>query len=593
MGSIFHSMKKFQCWRPYKDAALILRAGSETSIKATGSITFFFISIANPFFILNEELSKRNIGYTETMALLIREVSSFDPLEWWDKGSGGAEDGSFWAAMVPNGYYALGSMGTKGYRNSVTGGVHFIVVRAGSDHDAVRHPVDYDLIWKDRGSGADLDGSMWLPIPPPGYVALGVVANRGYGKPSRNEIVCVKREYTVPGRAGLPVWNDRKTGSDHDFGAWLIADAADDKKGIPVGTFVGVTSHSAPASSPLLHVLSSEYVGGPSPPTFHELNILIRKYGPLYRIHPHELYRPTSVEWFVPRCTLVNNTTGEKRTGITAASLPTDGTHYSLEINDPSTYRGDFSVAKAYVHAKAVNAATTDIQFWFFYAYNGHGTARVKTFTFGGASLHSGNASLQPLGAHQGDWEHITIRFNNFSHLPEYVYMAQHSGGVWLPWGDVEKLGEQVIVYSSLNGHASYPHTGENYSEHKKIPDTNWTPLGLDFKLRNDTAAGPVVLDSAKSFQIIDANYLKGAAPPVPHWVNFRGRYGKKEGVHLSNHAINSILRAVLGPFLSVAANATIIGTLAHTLVPVFTKDEDGPTAPIQKREWEGEEDTE
>lgn len=189
-------------------------------------------------------------------ALSVVQVTRFSPLQWWDKGSGGSYDGSFWKPQIPLGYYALGSLGQSNYGNPNEQKHVFVAVKADGDPAALAHPVDYQQIWTDRGSGADLDGSFWLPIPPRGYVALGLVAMRGYNKPLLTEVVCVKKEYTVRGKAGAFIWNDRSTGSDRDFGAWRIEDYLDFNFGICPGTFVGVTSHSPPAASPVFHCLS-------------------------------------------------------------------------------------------------------------------------------------------------------------------------------------------------------------------------------------------------------------------------------------------------------------------------------------------------
>lgn len=189
------------------------------------------------------------------MQLFVFAITAFSTLQWWDKGSGGSSDGSYWAPKSPIGYYAVGSMGTNGYSGTTIPGNPFYVVRSGSDPTALDFPLRYERIWGDYGSGADLDGSMWRPVCPSGYVALGTVAQLGYDEPRRESVACVKKEYTVPGKIGQYVWNDRSTGSNTDFGSWLIADAPDSKPGLPTGTFFGTTSHNPPTTSNGLYVL--------------------------------------------------------------------------------------------------------------------------------------------------------------------------------------------------------------------------------------------------------------------------------------------------------------------------------------------------
>lgn len=189
------------------------------------------------------------------MQLFVIAVTAFSTLQWWDKGSGGSSDGSYWAPNIPFGYYAAGSMGTSGYSANPIAGNTFYALRPGLDAAALNYPLRYERIWGDYGSGADLDGSMWRPVCSSGYVALGTVAQRGYDQPRRESVVCVKRQYTVRGKIGQYVWNDRSTGSDTDFGSWLIADAPDSQPGLAIGTFYGTTSHNPPTNSNELYVL--------------------------------------------------------------------------------------------------------------------------------------------------------------------------------------------------------------------------------------------------------------------------------------------------------------------------------------------------
>ncbi|MEU5847607.1 Vps62-related protein [Saccharopolyspora shandongensis] len=91
-------------------------------------------------------------------------------------------------------------------------------------------PVDYQRLWFDRKTGAVLDGSVWRPIPPPGYVALGDVWMSGWDvKPPRNAIWCVKKDavgghtYVRRGELREQVWNDRGTGGNAgDVAIWRV-----------------------------------------------------------------------------------------------------------------------------------------------------------------------------------------------------------------------------------------------------------------------------------------------------------------------------------------------------------------------------------
>lgn len=65
-----------------------------------------------------------------------------------------------------------------------------------------KKPVRFELIWSsDQANGDDAknkdDLSMcciWMPIAPPGYVALGCVAERGTAPPSSSVVHCVHKD---------------------------------------------------------------------------------------------------------------------------------------------------------------------------------------------------------------------------------------------------------------------------------------------------------------------------------------------------------------------------------------------------------------
>lgn len=182
-------------------------------------------------------------------------------LQWSDKGSGGKHDGAFWrpvAAGNLNGFYPLGDYGAGNY-NDVNGQAAVAVVSDinGASGDALRPPLDYELVWTDTGSGSSRDGSMWRPLPPSGYVALGLVCNNGYDKPALEIIRCVRSDLVVASLVGDLVWDDSGTGAKKDFGSWGITPpgAPAGEVYLSPGTFVGVASHSKPNTDPNAYAL--------------------------------------------------------------------------------------------------------------------------------------------------------------------------------------------------------------------------------------------------------------------------------------------------------------------------------------------------
>lgn len=58
-----------------------------------------------------------------------------------------------------------------------------------------KRPVDYEMVWSDRCSGAQGNGSIWQPVCPDGYTAMGFVAgNWAEEKPLPNRIACLKND---------------------------------------------------------------------------------------------------------------------------------------------------------------------------------------------------------------------------------------------------------------------------------------------------------------------------------------------------------------------------------------------------------------
>lgn len=191
------------------------------------------------------DAAPQGVETNDSVALEILFTKNLE-LVWNDIGSGGDYDGSYWRPKeLPAGYYALGHNGQAGYLPK--GGMY---LARELESGALAAPVDYSLVWYDVGSGANMDGSFWKPIPPSGYVCLGLVAQGNHGKPNLDQIRCVREDLAAPGKVGDFVWNDKGTGADYsDFGSWHIVPK--DENGISVGAFTGHQSHNLPDDSGL------------------------------------------------------------------------------------------------------------------------------------------------------------------------------------------------------------------------------------------------------------------------------------------------------------------------------------------------------
>ncbi|SUD27525.1 Plant protein of uncharacterised function (DUF946) [Pseudomonas fluorescens] len=191
--------------------------------------------------------------------LLINFSTEFSPL-WSDQGAGSVNPVSFWRPVPSSdflsGFFPLGDLAVAGYGNVNKHRTVAVVSEAPPSSDGARGanalnpPVEYELVWKDSGSGAHANGSIWRPIPPEGYVALGLVCGIGHDKPSRNAIRCVRADLVIASYISDLIWNDKGSGAHKDFSAWSVEPpgAASGEAYFSAGTFVGVDSYTKPST---------------------------------------------------------------------------------------------------------------------------------------------------------------------------------------------------------------------------------------------------------------------------------------------------------------------------------------------------------
>jgi hypothetical protein len=190
--------------------------------------------------------------------LLINFTTEFQRI--WDTNGSHSKPGAFWrptpAPDVLPGFFPLGDVAVSGSGN-INGIKVVAVVREGDSPSAVAaqgkalsQPTDFEQVWKDAGSGARKDGTLWRPIPPDGYVALGLVCSNDHEKPSLNAIRCVRADLVIASNVGDLIWNDKGSGAKQDFSAWNIDPpvAAAGEIYFAPGTFVGVKSYTKPST---------------------------------------------------------------------------------------------------------------------------------------------------------------------------------------------------------------------------------------------------------------------------------------------------------------------------------------------------------
>ena len=86
--------------------------------------------------------------------------------------------------------------------------------------------------------------------------------------------------------------------------------------------------------------------------------------------------------------------------------------------------------------------------YWFFYFYNDYNLI----------------GPLIKAGLHEGDWEMIQLRLDANGQEPDLAVYAQHKHAEQRPWNQVERVGEQPVVYPARGSHASYFSSGVHWT---------------------------------------------------------------------------------------------------------------------------------
>jgi hypothetical protein len=184
-------------------------------------------------------------------------LTSSYQLKYRDAGSGANRDGAFWHPVGEGAFRPLGSVCVAGYGDLNNNRASMLIADGGNG--AVASPVDYNWIWDDSGSGAHMDGSIWRPVAPAGYVALGDVAGDAHSKPGLDAIWCVRADLVADAAYAGSAWDDRGSGGDHDLAAWPIVtgtSSADPTKAvIAPDTFRGGSNYNGAPDAGLAKVL--------------------------------------------------------------------------------------------------------------------------------------------------------------------------------------------------------------------------------------------------------------------------------------------------------------------------------------------------
>ncbi|XP_031101971.1 uncharacterized protein LOC116005874 [Ipomoea triloba] len=445
---------------------------------------------------------------------------------------------------------------------------------SGSDLPALENPLGYTLVWS-KDSYLSGSGYIWLPNAPDGYKPMGFVVTTEPDEPDLEDVKCVRADLTDEAETCDAIFSAGSILSKSQLQVWTTRPCERGMlcNGVSVGTFFCSTNSSSgdDLNIACLKNLDSSQAAMPN---LEQIHALINHYGPTVYFHPDEAYLPSSVPWFFKNGALLykNGMNGGIAVDSLGSNLPPGGENdgeFWLDLPDDDETKnyikcGNIDSAELYVHVKpALGGTFTDIAMWIFCPFNGPATLKLWLWDF----------EMNKVGEHVGDWEHYTLRISNFTGELWSVYFSEHSGGEWVDANDLEFIeGNKCIVYSSRNGHASFPHAG-CYLQGSSV-------LGIG--VRNDCDTSNYYLDSSTKYQIIAAEHLGVGVLAEPPWLQYMREWGPTIEYD-STSEVDKIINRL--PFFIRLSVETLF-----ELFPTELYGEAGPTGPKEKNNWFGDE---
>ncbi|MCK8657170.1 Vps62-related protein [Pseudomonas umsongensis] len=256
----------------------------------------------------NAPLAVRRTESIKCDNLLINYTTEFRRI--WDSSGSRSNPAAFWRP-TPNpellpGYFPLGDVAATGHQDINEKRVVMVVCEGDQQSGdsskglALKPPIDFEQVWRDTGSGAKADCSIWRPIPPDGYVALGQVSSNGRDRPSLNSVRCVRADLVAPSFISDLIWNDKGSGAKQSFSAWGIypPHAQAGEIYFAPGTFVGVGTYNKPATHITAYSLRMQIPLQESPPPVAP--VLLGNEQPL-TAEPAKITYIAKLPWFTVR----------------------------------------------------------------------------------------------------------------------------------------------------------------------------------------------------------------------------------------------------------------------------------------------------
>ncbi|DBA67866.1 TPA: hypothetical protein ACH3X2_014210 [Trebouxia sp. C0005] len=283
--------------------------------------------------------------------------------------------------------------------------------------------------------------------------------------------------------------------------------------------------------------------------TEDRLRQVIAQYTPVLHLHPDERYLPCSVDWYFKRSQLwreepVANETPRRtllldKGQVNAAQLleiQQHHPHHELRIEiEPLARHGmqrcELDEVPLYVVVKEVlnkeaHVEAVEINYLTFYAFNGPYTIGFPPFAF-------------EAGAHDGDWEHFTVRLDAEAANMVGCYYHAHrpQDGQWLPADSMPKTAMgQPIAYVAKGAHGLYTGPGVHRRAWCAVND-HCSDSGPVWRSRHCILMEPVMEVPSRGTNLQEVFCSAATAPPVGNpsvhvdlkgvdWLRFQGNFG-------------------------------------------------------------------
>ena len=188
--------------------SLCISAFSAFAVSDSGQIGYSEIEAQERLQIINELTYRLDTKFACNQNLI-----------WDDGGSGANLDGYFFIPSVGQAEYIIGGLASQ-KKTSAKNCVITVSEPSNNPKGTPRlltTPIDWNQVWSDKGSGARKDGSIWEAIPPDSnYRCLGSIPQLGYNKPNVPNYRCVHKSLTEKVVTNSIAWQDKGSGADVD-----------------------------------------------------------------------------------------------------------------------------------------------------------------------------------------------------------------------------------------------------------------------------------------------------------------------------------------------------------------------------------------